>query len=161
MAAFFGGYDVPFSSSATMQIETLPAMPSAGPPSPSPSASPSPSPSVEPSPSASVGPVCSAPSAGFTYTTLDGHGTTTGNKTPVKVSVVDTSTGSPGCPITAWTWHWGDGMPDFQGQNAPPHFYYNPGPASIKTYSLSLVVVNCPEAYCEATSGTVLITVKK
>lgn len=162
MAVFFGGYVIDFSSSATMQIETYPAPPPAGPPSPSPSVDPSASPSVEPSPSPSSGGGCVTPSAGFTYTTVDGRGSPTGNKTPVDVTVTDTSTAAGSCPITSWTWHWGDGSVDYVlGPDPPTHRYYNNGPAVEKSYNLSLTVTNCASVACSATSGTVLITVHR
>ena len=157
MAAFFGGYDVPFSSSATMQIETLPATPVAGPPSPSPSASPDPSPSVSPSPSPSTSPGCNPPSAGFTYTLSPPS-----MKSPVTMVVTDTSTSSSSCPITSWVWHWGDGGPDTVAFNSDSqtHYFANSGPETTKTFSISLTVANCAVA-CDATSGTVVITVKR
>ncbi len=160
MAAFFGGYSVNFGSSATMQIETLPDPPATySPPSPSPSVDPSESPSPEPSPS--VDPGCNAPSAGFTYTTEDGTGSSTGNKSPVAMTVVDTSTASGPCPISSWTWDWGDGTITYGQVQDQPHFFYNPGPAANKSFSVTLVVSNCARIECHATSGTVLITVRK
>ncbi len=155
MAAFFGGYDVAFASSATMQIETLPALPSAGPPSPSPSPSASPSESPSPSPSPSSDPGCSAPSAGFTYTVSPST-----MKSPVTMTVTDTSTASGNCPITTWTWDWGDGTYTYNVPNTS-HVFYNPGPANNKTFSIQLTVTNCASAECTATSGAVVITVKK
>ena len=157
MAVFFGGYDVAFASEATMQIETLPALPSAGPPSPSPSASPSPSPSESPSPSPSpsIEPGCTAPSAGFTYTVSPSN-----MKSPVTMTVTDTSTSSSHCPIQTWQWNWGDGTFTYNVPNTS-HVFYNPGPAANKTFSITLTVTNCASADCSATSGAVVITVKK
>jgi Flp pilus assembly protein TadG len=156
MAAFFGGYDVAFASSATMQIETLPALPSAGPPSPSPSASPSDSPSPSPSPSP-TSPACSAPSAGFTYTVLPST-----MKSPVTMVVTDTSTASGSCPINSWTWAWGDGTTTYNVHPTASHVFVNPGPASNKTFSIQLTVSNnCSDPNCSATTGAVVITVKK
>ena len=160
MAVFFGGYTIDFTSSATMQIETYPAPPSAGPPSPSPSASPSPSEEPSPSPS-SPGGGCVTPSAGFTHTTVDGRGSSDGNKTPVTVFVTDTSTASGSCPITSWVWHWGDGSADYVGQNPPSHRYTNDGPGAEVAYSITLTVSNCASADCSATSGAALITVHR
>ncbi|HZM72769.1 MAG TPA: TadE/TadG family type IV pilus assembly protein [Candidatus Polarisedimenticolia bacterium] len=157
MAVFFGGYDVAFAQSATMQIETLPAMPSAGPPSPSPSASPSPSVSPSPSPSPSTSPACSAPSAGFTYTVSPST-----LKSPVTMTVTDTSTATGSCPINSWTWNWGDGTVTYNVHPTTSHVFYNPGPASNKTFSITLTVSNnCSDPNCSATSGAVAITVKK
>jgi PKD repeat protein len=117
-------------------------------------------PSVDPSVAPSVDPSCSLPSAGFTYTTLDGNGSPSGNKSPVIMTVIDTSTSSPSCPITSWIWHWGDGGPDWIGQTPPPHVFTNPGPAANKSFEVSLTVANCVVA-CDQTSGVVIITVKK
>jgi Flp pilus assembly protein TadG len=157
MAVFFGGYDVAFASSATMQIETLPAMPSAGPPSPSPSASPSPSESPSPSPSPSIEPGCTAPSAGFTYVVSPST-----MKSPVTMTVTDTSTASSHCPINSWQWNWGDGTVTYNVHPTTSHTFANPGPASNKTFSITLTVSNsCSDPNCSATSGAVAITVKK
>lgn len=155
MAAFFGG-SVGFSSTATAQIETLPTAgdapdPTSTPdPTGEPSPSPTPEPTVEPTPTPT--PACTLPSAGFTYTTAPSTG-----KSPVTMTVTDTSSASAWCPITSWAWDWGDGVTTY-GQSQLPHVYYNPGPVANKSFSVTLTVTN---AVGSSTSGAVIITVKK
>jgi Flp pilus assembly protein TadG len=157
MALFFGGYTINFASTSTMQIETLPdvADPSVA-PSVAPSVDPSVAPSADPSVAPTIDPTCYTPSAGFTHTDSP-----VGMKSPVTMTVVDTSSASPSCPITKWTWHWGDGGPDYIGRTPPPHVFYNPGPPENKSFSITLTVQTCPLASCTSTSGAAVITVKK
>lgn len=155
MAAFFGGYTINFTSSSTMQIETFPDPVS---PSADPSVAPSVDPSVDPSVGPSIDPGCSLPSAGFTYTTLDGNGSASGNKSPVTMTVLDTSSSSVGCPISSWDWDWGDGVITYDDQTPAPHVFYNLGPAVTKHYSITLTVANSAGS---STSAAVVITVKK
>jgi Flp pilus assembly protein TadG len=149
MAAFFGGYTIAFSSSSTQQITALPPTPTAA-PTASPTDPPAPTPS--PSPSPTPPPACTAPSAGFTYTSSPAN-----NKSPVTVTVTDTSTSGGSCPITQWAWTWGDGVTTY-GQTQSPHVYYNTTgpPGNTKTFSLSLTVTNSAGS---STSGAATISV--
>lgn len=150
MATFFGGTTVTFSSSATNQINALPPSATSAPtptPSPTPSATPAPTPSPTPLPTIS----CSGVSAGFTYTSSPST-----NTSPVTVTVTDTSTFNALCS-TVWAWSWGDGTTTY-GQSQSPHVFYNPGPATNKTFTLSLKVTS---GAFTSTTGNYSITVQK
>lgn len=104
-------------------------------------------------------PVCTLPSAGFTaeWDSTSSPGT---NVSPVRVTVKDTSTSSPSCPITQWAWDWGDGSITYDSTSPSPHthLYYNTTgkPGNIKTYHLTLTVTN---AAGTKTSGSETISV--
>lgn len=153
MAVFFGGYTVGFSSSSTQQITALPPTPTA--PTVAPTATPSTAPTPTPSPTPTPAPtpaVCSLPSAGFTYTNSPAN-----HKSPVTITVTDTSSAGPSCAITTWAWDWGDGVTTY-GQTQSPHVYYNTtgAPGNTKTFNLTLTVTN---AAGSSTSGAATISV--
>ncbi|HEY6058609.1 MAG TPA: PKD domain-containing protein [Candidatus Limnocylindrales bacterium] len=145
LASFFGGTtNVTFKASSTTQIETLPPPDSSPLPSPSPSNSPSPSPTASPS----LPPGCGLPSAGFTHNESPSN-----MKAPVTITVTDTSTSPPACPITTWVWHFGDGtIVSGSSSTAPPHTYIVAG-----TYQVNLTVSS---AGGSDTTGAVTIKVK-
>jgi len=114
LAAFFGGTNVTFSSSASADVVNTPNIVVAAtvPPAPTatvlPTATPFPTPSgivaASPSPSA---PTCSPPVPNFTFSQL--------NKNK-PVNFVSTSTPTTGtCQITFWRWEYGDGATDAGG----------------------------------------------
>ena len=150
MAAFFGGTTVTFSSSATNQINALPPSPTGAPtatPTATPTAAPTPTPSPTPLPTVS----CSGVSAGFTYTSSP-----LTNKSPVTVTVTDTSTYNALCS-TVWAWNWGDGVTTY-GRTPLPHVYTNSTgqPGNTKTFTLTLTVTS---GTFTSTSGAVTISV--
>jgi Flp pilus assembly protein TadG len=142
LAAFFGGTNVAFSSTASADIVNTPnvvagatagptAAPTAAPTATVlPTATPFPTPSgvvsATPSPSA---PTCSPPVPNFTFTVS--------NK---KVDFVSTSTPTSGtCQITFWRWEYGDGATDAGGVvfATSSHTY-----GSKATFSVILTVTN-------------------
>jgi Flp pilus assembly protein TadG len=150
MRVLFGGAQtVAFSADSTTQVETLPTpAPTAGPaaePTPTPTPAPTAAPTDTPAPTTS----CPTPSAGFTWTQSGGgpHN----DKAPVTITVTDTSTTAPACPISSWFWTFGDGASS--GSRTPgSHTYVARG-----NYDITLTVVS---AGGNNTSGTVTITVK-
>lgn len=143
MTVFFGGsQDVTFAASSTHQIETLPPPPT---PTPAPTPTSTPTPTLTPTPTPTPTPTCGLPSAGFTYSTTPAN-----MKAPVTLTVTDTST-SPGCPITAWLWDFGDGTTSIQ-QDPGTKTYVVAG-----TYNVTLQVTNQTGSN---TTGVVAITVK-
>ncbi len=132
MSAFFGGtQNVTFSSSATTQIETLPAPTATASPTPTPSPSPTPTPTPTPTPA----PTCMLPSAGFTVTGSQLNSQLKG-QAPLTVTFTDTSTSPSACPIQSWTWTFGDGY-STGGQGPVNHTYQVKG-----TYQAYLTVTN-------------------
>jgi len=67
-----------------------------------------------------------APIAGFTSDVVDGCD-------PLSVQFTDASNGN-GQTINSWTWIFGDGSPNFTGQNPPVHVY------NLGVYDVTLVV---------------------
>ena len=121
MAAFTGGQDLTFRSSAAVQIATPPATGVASTPTPSPTPSPTPTPTPTPSPSGSSTPgptptptpsptvtPCFAPTAQFTVSPTSGFRDKPGRPGTV-FTFTDTSLNmTTGCnPI--WSWNFGDG----------------------------------------------------
>jgi hypothetical protein len=85
------------------------------PPGPTPTPTPTPVPTPTPSPTPTPTPIpCQAPDADFSGTP------TTGNR-PLTVTFSDLSI-PLGCPITIWSWNFGDGTPLSNAQN-PAHQY--------------------------------------
>ena len=146
LSIFFGGArDLTLTASSIAQIETLPT-PTFEPPWATPT--PMPTPTGSPAPSAAPTPqpvTCVLPSAGFDF-----DGSPSNFRAPVTMTVADNSTDG-GCPITSWTWDWGDGTRDFV-RNPISHPYGSPG-----DYSITLTVSN---AAGSNTTGAVLIRVK-
>ena len=143
LAAFFGGTNVAFSSSASADIVNTPnvvvaatatAAPTAAPTATVlPTATPFPTPSgivvASPTPSA---PTCSPPVPNFTFSQQ--------NKNQ-PVNFVSTSTPTTGtCQITFWRWEYGDGATDAGGVvfATASHTYVCKG----CTYSVILTVTN-------------------
>ncbi len=127
MAVFFGGNQNPtLIASSTSQVQTLPP-PGTVPATPTPPPGPTPSPTPTPEPTSTS---CTLPSAGFTATPVHGNA-------PLTVTVGDTSTFSPLCPITSWSWDWGDGSPHSTDPAPEPHVYGSRG-----SYHLTLTVTN-------------------
>jgi PKD repeat protein len=170
MAVFFGGnQNITFNGSATANLETLPV---SGLQTPAPSATATPTPTSTPvgatptptpagaTPTPTVAPtptptpvVCTLPSAGFTFTAT-GSGPQ-GDKAPVAVNVVDTSS-SQACGITSWLWTWGDGTTTL-ARVPGTHTYIAKNPNNSGYYSITLKVTN---AAGSTTSGAVQIPVK-
>lgn len=145
MSAFFGGnQNVTFVSSSTAQVETLPTPTATSTPSPSPS----PSPTATPTPTPSPSPTCTLPSAGFTVSGSTLNSQLKG-QAPLAVTFTDTSTSPSACPISGWTWTFGDGQ-SATGQGPVNHTYQNSG-----TYQAYLTVTN---AAGSATSAVQTIT---
>ena len=132
LSVFFGGArDLTLTAASIAQIETLPT-PTFEPPWATPTPMPTPI-------------NCGLPSAGFDF-----DGSPNNFRAPVTMTVADNSTDG-GCPITSWTWDWGDGTRDFV-RNPISHPYGSPG-----DYSITLTVSN---AAGSNTTGAVLIRVK-
>jgi Flp pilus assembly protein TadG len=83
-------------------------------------------------------PDCTGVSAGFEHSTSPST-----NKSPVTVTVTDTTIYNPACP-TIWVWDWGDGSATYVGQNPGSHVYRNQsGPAgNTKKFNLTLTVTS-------------------
>lgn len=101
-------------------------MPPPATPTPVPSASASAS--VAPSPS-----TCAPPVAQFVGTPLSGQ-------TPLTVTFTDQSTTGGGCPITSWSWTFGDGQVSTQ-QN-PIHQFVKNNQGQSQRFDVSLTVTN-------------------
>lgn len=98
-------------------------------PSPTPSPTPIPTPTPTPTPTPVPTPVtCEAPVAAFS-------GTPTTGPAPLEVTFSDESI-AQGCPITSWSWSFGDGSPDSTLQN-PVHTYSTAG-----TFDVTLTVTS-------------------
>jgi hypothetical protein len=138
LAAFFGGTDVTFSSSASADIiDTTSAGIGFATPAPTvlptstplPTAPPIPTvpPIAEPSPTASA-PTCSPPVANFTFSAQQ-----------KKVDFTSTSTPASGsCAITFWRWEFGDGGTDAGAVPTTIHQY----PRNNQSYTVVLTVTN-------------------
>lgn len=141
MAVFFGGHqDVTLAAASTSQTQTFPSPGVVVPtptPTPIPTATPSPTPTPTPTPI-----VCDVPSAGFTAVPLSGT-------SPLTVTFTDTSTSSPLCPITSWTFSWDDGTSGSTYYSAPgsvTHTFLstvnNGGHPQAGKYAATLTVTN-------------------
>lgn len=153
MAVFFGGTSVTFSSTATNQVGSLPAVTTTTSSSSTSTTTTSTTTTSTTTTSTTTTTACLLPSAGFTKTTSP-----TSNQSPVTVIVVDTSTSSASCPITSWIWTWGDGNPNFVGRLVSPNHVYTNHTGADATYNLTLTVWN---AAGSSTSGVQGIFVKK
>ena len=136
LSPFFGGTNVAFTRSSTVQRETLPAPETAPPITTTTTTSTS---------TTSTTSACTIPSAGFTHSMLPKSG-----HAPVVLAVVDTTT-SPSCAITSWFWDWGDGSTSM-AKDPTPHTYVVPG-----KYFVTLRVAN---AAGTNTTGAVEVWVK-
>ncbi|HEX5591599.1 MAG TPA: TadE/TadG family type IV pilus assembly protein [Candidatus Limnocylindrales bacterium] len=134
MAVFFGGTTITFTSSSTNQISTLPPLTPVAATAVPPTDTPAPSTTATAEPTATPLPDCSGVSAGFSFTK-----TPSSNKSPVTVTVTDTTIWNPAC-TTVWAWDWGDGITTY-GRIQAPHVYYNAGPTN-KTFIITLAVTS-------------------
>lgn len=167
MAVFFGGTTVTFSSTATNQVNALPASATTTSTSSTSTSTSTTTTSTTTSTTTTTTSTtttsststvsCAGVSAAFTYTALDANGSTTNNKSPVQVTVTDTTIYNPACP-TVWSWSWGDGSANSIGQFPGTHTYTWPGPAANHTYVLSLTVTS---GTFTSTFGGYSIVVKK
>ena len=153
LSPFFGGTNVAFTRSSTVQRETLPA-PETAPPITTTSTTTSSTTTTTSTgtdttststATTSTTTACTIPSAGFTFSTTPQSG-----HAPVVLSVVDTTT-SPACAITSWFWEWGDGSTSM-AKDPTPHTYVVPG-----NYFVTLRVAN---AAGTNTTGAVEVWVK-
>jgi len=154
MAAFFGGTNITFSSTAINQVGALPAsVATTTTASTSTSTTSTSTTTTTTTTSTSTTPSCSSVSAGFSYTS-----TPASNQSPVSVSVTDTSTYNASC-ATVWAWNWGDGVTTY-GQVQAAHVYTNQTGANgnTKTFNLTLTVTS---GAFTSTSGAVVISVIK
>ena len=117
---------VPCNSAMTIWANVV-ATPS---PTPVPTATAVPTPTPPPTPSPT--PACQTPVASFTASPA-----TTGTS-PLTVQFTDTST-PRNCPITTWTWNFGDGTPTVTTQNAS-HTFTHPGPQQNRSFTVQLTV---------------------
>lgn len=116
---------VPCNSTMTISASGVPT------PSPTPiPPSPTPVPPPTPVPTPTI-PACQTPIASFTAAPTSG-------RSPLLVTFTDTST-PRNCPITAWTWNFGDGTPTESTQNAS-HTFTHPGPQQNRTFTVTLTV---------------------
>jgi TadE-like protein/PKD domain-containing protein len=156
LSPFFGGTNVAFTRSSTVQRETLPAPATLPPITTTTTSSTTTSTSTSTTTTStgtattttsttSTSSACTIPSAGFTYETLPKSG-----QSPVVMSVVDTTT-SPACAITSWFWDWGDGSTSML-KDPTPHTYLVKG-----KYYVTLRVAN---AAGTNTTGAVEVWVK-
>jgi hypothetical protein len=152
LSPFFGGTNIAFTRSSTVQRETLPA-PATAPPFSTTTTTTTTTATTTTgtatgsttTTTTSTTTACTIPSAGFTFETLPKSG-----QAPVVLSVVDTTT-SPACAITSWFWEWGDGSTSM-AKDPTPHTYIVPG-----KYFVTLRVAN---AAGTNTTGAVEVTVK-
>ena len=149
LSPFFGGTNVAFTRSSTVQRETLPA-PETAPPITTTTTTATTTTTTgtvtgSTTTTTSTTTACTIPSAGFTFSTTPQNG-----HAPVVLSVVDTTT-SPACAITSWFWEWGDGSTSM-AKDPTPHTYVVPG-----KYFVTLRVAN---AAGTNTTGAVEVWVK-
>jgi PKD repeat protein len=152
LVPFFGGSTIPISSTASAQIAVRPnivpaatATPSPTPaPTPTPTASPTPGPTAtpgptgtptpdpSPTPTPSPTPYCPPPTAAFWANPSTGR-----HQDPF--SFFDTSFSWATCPVTGWSWNFGDGAGQASTSSLqnPTHEYAHKG-----TYTITLVASN-------------------
>lgn len=81
---------------------------------------------------------CSKPTVNFVGTTATGVTPPTGTS-PLVVTFTDTSTDSASCPITAWSWDFGNGETSTL-ESPLPVTYAHLGPAASKKFDVKLTV---------------------
>lgn len=146
LSPFFGGTNIAFTRSATVQRETLPA-PETEPPITSTTTTTTTTTTnttATASTTTTTSAACTIPSAGFTYTLTDGNG-------HAQILTVFDTTTSPSCAITSWFWDWGDGSTSMI-KDPTPHTYVKKG-----TYFVTLRVANSAGTN---TTGQVQVTVQ-
>jgi Flp pilus assembly protein TadG len=153
LAPFFGGTNVGFTRSSTVQIEALPAPETSTTTfttstttttTTTTSTTTSTTSSTTTTTTTTTTVACTIPSAGFTYTLTPGNGQS-------QIMAVTDTTTSPACAITSWFWDWGDGATSMV-KDPQPHTYVHKG-----TYYVTLRVAN---AAGTNTTGAVQVLVK-
>ena len=89
-----------------------------------------------------------APVAGFTYAPANPTRQT-------NVQFTDASTAQAHCPITSWSWNFGDGTATSSAQN-PVHRYNYGGSAASQQFTVILTVTNV--AGSSTTSQVITVT---
>ncbi|HYI67021.1 MAG TPA: PKD domain-containing protein [Candidatus Limnocylindrales bacterium] len=137
---------IPCNASMTIsQGATLTPAPT---PAPTPVPTPTPIPTPTPLPTPSPTPACMTPTARFAAVPTSGN-------SPLTVQFTDTSTAN-NCPITSWTWNFGDGSPTVTDLN-PSHVFTHPGPSATRQFTVTLTVTSA----AGPGQTTAIITVRK
>lgn len=99
---------------------------------------PEPPPDPEPDPDPDPG-GCVPPVAGFTSSPPPGANGRVEGSSPLSVAFTDTSTASVDCPITTWSWSFGNGSSTLQN---PTQVFVHPGSGGPVNFNVVLTVIN-------------------
>lgn len=116
-------------------------------PTPAPTPVPTPTPIPTPTPSPTP-PPCMTPTARLAAVPTSGT-------SPLTVQFTDTSSAN-NCPITSWTWNFGDGSPTVTDLN-PSHVFTHPGPSQTRQFTVTLTV----HSAAGPSQATAIISVRK